>query len=774
MGITLATLSGFALAIAAPWLHRVGRRATGWILAILPLALAVYFGSYHQQLGETGVVTIYHDWVPSLAVGLSFYVDGLSLLFAVLISGIGALVIVYAGGYLAGHPQLGRFYALILAFMASMLGVVLAGNVITLFVFWELTSLTSYLLIGFEHHKATARAAALQALLVTGAGGLALLAGLLLMGQAGGSFELSILLDQGEALRASPLYMPMLLLILVGAFTKSAQVPFHFWLPNAMEAPTPVSAYLHSATMVKAGVYLLARFSSVLGGNDAWHYLVTLAGTTTMVAGALMALWQSDLKRILAYSTLSSLGALVLMLGLDTTLSVKAAIVYLVAHALYKGALFQVAGTVDHETGTRDATRLGGLARAMPITAAAAGLAALSMAGLPPLLGFINKELLYEANLQAPRAGTVITAAGVASNVLLVAAAAIVGIRPFFGRRKDTPKEPHEAPVAFWLGPMLLAGLGLAIGLFPETVATVFLSPAVSAVRAEPTVVELGLWHGVNPVLLLSLLTLALGLGVYVGSAPLRRAAAQVSPALRSAVRTVSGWGPERWYELALKGLNVVARAQTRLLQSGYLRYYIVIIILTTVGLAGYTLLSMGPPRWPAGGLMDIRFHEALIAVLMLLAAAMAVFSRSRLAAVAALGVIGYSTAVIYVLFGAPDLAMTQFALETLTVILFVLVLYRLPRFAVLSNRGTRLREAVVALAAGGLMTTLILTVTAVPLRSRLAPYFAANSLELAHGRNLVNVILVDFRGMDTLGEITVLTAAAVGVYALLRLRLHD
>jgi len=773
MDITLATLSGFALAIAAPWLHRIGRRATGWILAILPLALAVYFGSYHQQLGEMGVVTIYHDWVPSLAVGLSFYVDGLSLLFAVLISGIGALVIVYAGGYLAGHPQLGRFYALILAFMASMLGVVLAGNVITLFVFWELTSLTSYLLIGFEHHKATARAAALQALLVTGAGGLALLAGLLLMGQAGGSFELSILLDQGEALRASPLYMPMLLLILVGAFTKSAQVPFHFWLPNAMEAPTPVSAYLHSATMVKAGVYLLARFSSVLGGNDAWHYLVTLAGTTTMLTGALFALGQTDLKRVLAYSTLSVLGALVLMIGLDTSLSVQAAMVFLVAHALYKGALFQVAGTVDHETGTRDVARLGGLARAMPITAAAAGLAALSMAGLPPLLGFINKELLYEANLQAPRAGTVITVAGVASNVLLVAAAAIAGIRPFFGRRKETPKEPHEAPVAFWLGPVILAALGLAIGLFPGTVATVFLSPAVSAIRAEPTVVKLALWHGVNPVLLLSILTLALGLALFLASAPLRRAAGAASPGLRAAGRGILGWGPERWYELALKGLNVVARAQTRLLQSGYLRYYIVLVILTTVGLAGYSLVGTGSLGWPPGGL-DIRFHEGLIAVLILLAALMAVFSRSRLAAVAALGVIGYSTALIYVLFGAPDLAMTQFALETLTVILFVLVLYRLPRFAILSSRGTRIREAVVALAAGGLMTMLVLAVTAVPLRSRLAPYFAANSLELAHGRNLVNVILVDFRGLDTLGEITVLTAAAVGVYALMRLRLHD
>jgi multicomponent Na+:H+ antiporter subunit A len=564
----------------------------------------------------------------------------------------------------------------------------------------------------------------------------------------------------------------MLLLILIGAFTKSAQVPFHFWLPNAMEAPTPVSAYLHSATMVKAGVYLLARFSSVLGPTDAWHYLVTLAGTTTMLTGAFLALWQTDLKRILAYSTLSALGALVLLMGLDTALSVKAGIVFLVAHALYKGALFQVAGTVDHETGTRDARRLGGLAKAMPITAAAAGLAALSMAGLPPLLGFINKELLYEANMQAPRAAIAITVAGVASNVMLVALAGIVGIRPFWGRRRTTPKEPHEGPAALWLGPIILAVLGLLIGLFPETVATLFLAPAVSAVRGEPAVVELKLWHGVNPVLLLSALTLALGAGVYAWRAAFLRRSSPLAPALPAWLGSIGKWGPERWYELALQALNAVARAQTRLLQSGYLRYYLMIIIATTFVLAGYTLLDLGPLGWPVDD-VQIRFYEGLIAGLVLLGALMAVLSRSRLAAVAALGVVGYSIALIYVLFGAPDLAMTQFALETLTVVLFVLVIYRLPRFAALSGRGARVRDALIALAAGGLMTVLVLAVTSVPLQSRLAPYYAANSLVLANGRNVVNVILVDWRGLDTLGEITVLAAAAIGVYALLKLRLE-
>jgi multicomponent Na+:H+ antiporter subunit A len=769
MGITVATLSGFALALAAPWLHRLARKASGWILALLPLALTLYFGMFHQQLGDNGVTIISYPWVPSLGVGLSFYVDGLSLLFAVLISGVGALVIIYAGGYLDGHPQLDRFYTLTLIFMASMLGLVLAGNVITMFVFWELTSLSSYLLIGFDHHRAAARAAALQALLVTGAGGLALLAGMLLLGQVGGSLELAELLAQGDVIRAHPLYLPILLLVLAGAFTKSAQVPFHFWLPNAMEAPTPVSTYLHSATMVKAGVYLLARLSSVLGATDAWHYLVTLAGATTMVAGAFFALWQTDLKRILAYSTLSALGALVLLIGLDTVLSIKAGIVFLVAHALYKGALFQVAGTVDHETGTRDVAQLRGLARAMPITATAAGLSALSMAGLPPLLGFINKELLYEAKMQAPRAAAVITGAGVAANIMLVAVAGIVGIRPFIGRLTATPKKPHEAPLALWLGPLVLASLGLAIGLFPEAVATLFLSPAVSAVRAEPTVVDLALWHGVNPVLILSAFTIAVGVAVYLGSDALRRAASMLGTA---GFGVIARWGPERWYELSLKGLNLVARTQTRLLQSGYLRFYLMIIIATTVGLAGYTLFDLGELSWPAN-VLDVRPYEAMFAALILLAALLAVLSPSRLAAVAALGVVGYGTAVIYLLFGAPDLAMTQFALETLTVILFVLVLYRLPRFAALSSRGTHIRDAIVALAAGGLMTVLVLAVTSIPLQSRLAPYFAANSVELAHGRNLVNVILVDFRGLDTLGEITVLAVAAVGVYALLKLRLE-
>ncbi len=763
MGLLITVFSGFLLAFLAPTVVRLARGRAGWILALLPAGLTVYFARLLGPVAAGGTVAVSVPWVPALEVSLSFYLDGLSLLFALLICSIGALVVVYAGSYLKGHPHLGRFYLYLLTFMASMLGLVLADNGLTMFVFWELTSLTSFLLIGFEHERESARAAALQALLVTGVGGLALLVGLILLGRAGGSTEFSVLLQTGRSVQGHPLYLPILLLVLAGAFTKSAQFPFHFWLPGAMEAPTPVSAYLHSATMVKAGVYLLARLSPVLGGSEAWHYLVTGAGTATMLLGALIALWQRDLKRLLAYSTVSTLGALVLLLGLDTVLSVKAGMLFLLAHALYKGALFLVAGAVDHETGTRDVTRLGNLAQAMPITALAAGLAALSMAGLPPMLGFINKELLYEAKLQAPRAAVLVTGAGVLANVFLVAVAGMAGLAPFFRRRADLPKKPHEAPPAMLIGPVVLAGMSLCCGLFPETVVNSLLSVAVSAVRAEPTTVKLKLWHGINPVFALSVATLVAGASLYAARGVLRRAGALGD--------AVGRFGPQRWYDGLLVGLNGLARAQTRLLQHGYLRLYLMTIVLTTVGLVGSGLLMGSGGIRPTGEVADVRFHEWVIAGLILLGALMAVTTSSRLAAAAALSVVGYGVALIYMLFSAPDLAMTQLAVETLTVILFVLVVYRLPRFAALSGRGARVRDALIALLAGGLMTTLVLIATSVPREPHLAAFFAQNSWLLAKGRNVVNVILVDFRALDTLGEITVLGVAAIGVYALLRLR---
>jgi len=756
-----ALLSIFVLAALAPALHRLLRGATGWVLALPVLAVTGWFASLLPAVSAGGVIVESKPWVPSFGIELAFRVDGWSLLFLLLIGGIGALILIYGGGYLHGHRHEGRFFGFILLFMGSMLGLVASDNLILMFVFWELTSVSSYLLIGFDHEKKESRAAALQALLVTGGGGLALLAGLILIGQVGGSFSFSELLEKADAIRGHALYLPILLLVLAGAFTKSAQVPFHFWLPSAMAAPTPVSAYLHSATMVKAGIFLLGRFTPLLGGTDVWHHLVTGVGAATMLTGALLALPQTDLKRLLAYSTVSALGTLTLLLGIGTTLAIKAAAVFLIVHSLYKGALFMIAGAVDHEAGTRDVRSLSGLIKFMPITAVAAGLAALSMSGFPPLLGFISKELLYEANMQGPVAALLITVAGVCANALMVAVAIIVGFRPFHGPPMVSTKAMHEPPVALWLGPAVLAALGCVAGIFPALVDKPLVAAAVSAIRAVETTVELKLWHGINPVLGLSVLTVLAGAVLYALRRRLRTLAARLAPAAR--------FGPQRAYELGLQALVAVASGQTRLLQHGYLRGYVLTVLAVATALAGFALVKFGPvPLWV--GFEDVRFHEVAIGVLILSAALVAARARSRLAAVAALSVVGYSVALIYVLYGAPDLAVTQILVETLTLVLFVLVVVHLPSFSQLSSPRRRLFDAAFAAGAGLVITLLVLKALHVETDERVSSYYAENALR-AQGRNVVNVILVDFRALDTLGEITVLSVAALGVFALLKLR---
>jgi multicomponent Na+:H+ antiporter subunit A len=765
MGILVAVLSGFGVALAAPWLTPRLRGTIGWVIALLPLSITLYLFSLLPRLADGETIRVSYQWAPSLDVALSFHADGLGLAFALLISGIGTLIMFYGGSYLAGHEHLGRFYLYILMFMASMLGLVLADNIVTFFIFFELTSITSYLLIGFDHAREKARYAARQALIVTAIGGQALLVGLIMMALIGGSWEFSTLVERADTLTSHSLYIPMLLLILAGAFTKSAQAPFHFWLPGAMEAPTPVSAYLHSATMVKAGVYLVARLSPTLGGTDAWFYILTVAGATTMFLGAYLAIQRTDLKQLLAYTTVSSLGTLVLLIGLGTDVAFKAAIVFLVVHSLYKGALFLVAGAIDHETGTRDVRILGGLRRLMPITAVAATAAALSMAGIPPLFGFIGKELVYEAALDAEVAAIGLVIVAVASNVLMVVVAGITGIQPFAGKERETPQRAHEAPVALWLGPLFLGVLSLGIGLYPALVDTRIVMPAVSALAGEPVDVTITIWHGFNVMLALSGVTVALGILLYFNRDRVRSLANQTW--------ALGRFGAERAYDEGLVLLDLVARGQTRILQSGYLRFYLLTITSVTVGLVGWTLLIYGTLEAPRR-LSDVRIYELGLALAILAAAFIAVRAESRLTAVAALGVIGYSVATIYILYGAPDLAMTQVLVETLTVILFVLVLYRLPRFARLSATSSRVRDAIVAGTAGVMMTALVLVATNVQFYPSISEFHAEQAYPLAHGRNVVNVILVDFRAIDTLGEIVVLAVAGVGVYALLRLRLWE
>lgn len=762
MALSIAILSLFILAFLAPALCRASGRACGWLLSLLPLSLALFFFTFVGAVNHGNVITAAYPWVPSLGVRFSFYLDGLSLLFSLLITVIGAVVLAYAGSYLHGDRRLGRFFFWMLTFMGSMLGLVLADNLFLLFIFWELTSLSSYFLIGFDDHEEAARASALQALLVTGAGGLAMLAALVLLASIAGTSELSQLIAQGDSVKQHDLYLTILVLILIGALTKSAQFPFHFWLPNAMAAPAPVSAYLHSATMVKAGVYLLARLNPVLSGTEAWILIVAPAGTITMGIAAILALQETDLKRILAYSTLSALGALVMLLGLGTPAAGKAAVAFLFAHALYKGTLFLVAGAVDHETGSRNIDDLSGLRRKMPLSAVAALLAAASMASVPPFFGFIAKEGFYEAVVQADFAAALLTAAAVLSSMVFVALAFAVGVLPFVGSAKKTPKAPHEAPLAMWSGPLGLAAAGLIVGLLPQSSAAPLLAPAAAAVLNQPVKLDLSLWHGWNEVVLLGAVTLLGGLAVSALRLEIRYGLLRL--------QLGATLGPEKIYGIFLSGLNALARRQTEILQNGYLRLYLLVVIVVTVAAAGAPLLG----RVEVGAVAhvwDFRFYELGLALLIVIAAVAATFSSSRLGAIAALGVVGYSIALVYILFGAPDLAMTQFLVETLMVILFVLVFYYLPRFATFSRMSTRLRDGAVAIAAGVLMTALVLIVIHIQLHPSIAEYFIESSVPLAHGRNIVNVILVDFRALDTLGEITVLAVAGVGVVALLKLR---
>lgn len=756
--MALSVLALLALAAAAPPLHRRAPRGAARLLALGPAAVLLWLLSRAPAVAGGAPLAWEVPWVPTLGVALAFRLDGLSLAFALLVAGVGALVLVYAGAYFAGDARLGRLLSALLLFMGAMLGLVLADDALVLFAFWELTSVSSYLLIGFDHENPKARAAALQALLVTGAGGVALLVGLLVVGSQAGTLRLSALGDAARALRGGALYLPALLLVAAGAFTKSAQFPFHFWLPGAMAAPSPVSAYLHSATMVMAGVYLLARVQPALGGTPEWHRILSGAGAVTMLLGGAAAFRQRDLKLMLAWTTVSALGLLVLLLGIDTAAAVKAAVVLVLVHGLYKASLFLAVGNVDHGTGSRDLEALRGLGRAMPVTAAVAVAAALSMAGLPPLAGFVAKELVYEAKLAAPEMPALVTALGLAGNALAVAAA-LLAIRPFLGRTVRSPEAPHEAPASMLVPPAALAGLGLAVGLAPEPLAGPLVDAAVAAVRAEPSAMPLALWHGWTVALALSAATLAAGVAAWAARRPILAAAAPLDGLGRI--------GPRRAYEDGLRALMAAAKGAAACFE-GSPRRDVLLAVLAAAAAIAWPLLGGGlpPPRPGALHVPELALGAAVLA-----AALFATGTSSRLAAVAALGAVGLGVALTFLASGGPDLAMTQLAVEALSVLLFVLVLWRLPRFQRLSPPGTVARDAAVALGSGAVVAALVWSVGARPVPPELARWLSDASVPLGRGRNVVNVILVDFRALDTLGEITVLATAALGVRALMRLR---
>jgi multicomponent Na+:H+ antiporter subunit A len=745
MGALVATTLG--LCPLAAWL---GRRSARWarLLAVWPLFMTVWFALGLMAALGGAERSDQLAWVPRLGLVLSFRLDALSALFALLITGIGTCIVVYGAHYFDGHPYSGRFQATLFAFMAAMLGVVLTDNGLALFVFWELTGFTSYLLIGFEHEKTEARRSALQALLVTGGGGLALLAGVVLLAGATGSASLLSKPVQGHEH-----YLPIALCFLFAAFTKSAQFPFHFWLPNAMAAPTPVSAYLHSATMVKAGVYLVARMTPVLGGTSTWTTLIVVVSGTTMLVAALRAVRETDLKKILAYSTISALGTMLFLIGLGTTACMMAGVLYLLAHAFYKGTLFLVTGIIDHATGTRDVTRLSGLRTRMPFTAFAGVLAALSMAGLPPLFGFLAKEEAYGAVLGQSLAPLALVAALALASGLLGAAGLMVGVAPFLGARASFPRA-HEASPGLFLNALVLAGLGVAGLLAPRLSA--LLGAAASAASGTRVTAELSLWHGFSLPLLLSAVTLALTLSVYWMRERVRR-------------RSAAGLGVERLYDGGLRLLDAISARLGPPLQDASLSAYVLIFIASTMLLVGATLFLSVRQIVPRA-LLPPQVHEVLVALLIMVAAFTAVRARRTMTAVLCLGTAGYGVALTFSLYGAPDLAMTQFAVETLTAVIFVYVFWQFPQVVERSTRRVRWRDALISAATGLLIAVLTFSAAVNPTNSRLRDFYAEAAPALAHGRNVVNVILVDFRALDTLGEITVLATAAVGVAALLRI----
>ena len=761
MSLVLLLLLPIAGALLPPLAARWGRDAAPLVAAALTGgALALLLGVAPAP-DEPASLSV--PWVPTLGLEFALRLDGLGFLFSLLILGIGLLMILYARYYLPKSDFLGRFYGLLLLFQGAMLGVVLADNLLLLVVFWELTSISSFLLIGYNFGSGESRRGARVALAVTGAGGLALLAGFLMLGHMAGTYRIGELLGMGEIVRAHPWYMPMLLLVLAGAFTKSAQFPFHFWLPGAMAAPTPVSAYLHSATMVKAGVFLLARLFPVLSGTDAWFFIVGTVGLITLLYAAYVALFQHDLKGLLAYSTVSHLGLITLLFGIGTPLGAVAGIFHVINHAIFKASLFMAAGIIDHETGSRDMRRINGLWNYMPHTALLAMVAAASMAGVPLLNGFLSKEMFFAETVHLEQlgvAGWILPALATLAGVFAVAYSVRFIHDVFFnGEPVDLPKmPPHEPPRWMRIPIEVLVTLCIVVGLFPGfTVKPLLDAAAVGVVGTLPDY-DLVLWHGLSPPLVMSASALAGGILVY---------------AVRRYVFAVHGRFPlqegsdvfERTVSRATAGAEILQK----LFDDGRLRRYITLVFVSAVVLGTAPFFSNG------GGLGPLPLADAdplvLIATLMLVASAVAavVMHQRRLSAIIWLGVVGLVVTLAFVHFSAPDLALTQITVEVVTTVLLLLALFFLPGGEREHEpHGRRALDVMLAALVGLGAAALALGVLTRPYES-IAGFYFANAKPVGGGDNVVNVILVDFRGFDTLGEITVLAIAATGIYAMLR-----
>jgi len=758
--IPLLTLLGTLLPLAT---RNWSRTACAWSTAILPAVALILVVIQSPAVFQGNTLVEHYPWVTQLGLEIAFRLDGYALLFIFLILGIGLLIILYARYYLSEQDDMGRFYAYLILFMTAMLGIVMSENLLQLWAFWELTSISSFLLISFWSHKTDARKGARMALTVTGMGGLALLAGILLLGDTLGTFNLTEILARGDEIRASGRYPIILILILIGAFTKSAQFPFHFWLPHAMAAPTPVSAYLHSATMVKAGIFLVGRLYPSLSGTDLWFFLVTSTGTATLLVGAYIALFKHDLKGLLAFSTISHLGLIMLLFGLNSDLAAVAAVFHIINHATFKASLFMAAGIIDHETGSRDMRKLNGLWRYMPHTASLAIVAALAMAGVPLLNGFLSKEMFFNETVHQSSLGALSwmlpVLATVGATFSVAYSARFIHDVFFNGEPINLPRTPHEPPRYMKIPVEILVGVCILVGMAPAWVVGDLLNNASSALlQGDLPEYSLSLWHGFNIPLMMSITALILGLVIY--NIRERLFAFQAKFADRDAKLEF-----ERLVQLTVEAANnLYARLETNRLQN-----YVLTLFIFTLAVTAWPLMQIAettgdreqlPPDWIAfGGILTL----SLAAIMTL------VWHRKRVIALISVSVVGLIVALIFARFSAPDLALTQLAVEVVTIILLMLALFFLPQSTPKeSSPGVVFRDLGISIMVGGVMATLAFAMMTRPLET-ISDFFTANAKTGGGGTNIVNVILVDFRGFDTLGEITVLGIAGLGIYKLIR-----
>ncbi|MBO0992028.1 Na+/H+ antiporter subunit A [Bacillus sp. SD088] len=782
------------LAIFIPFLYKkVKAIHTGWLIVWLPALLFIYFLQFLPQIQNQGAVEKTVAWIPSLGIDFTAYVDGLGLLFALLITGIGTLVVLYSVFYLDKTKEnLGHFYVYLLMFMAAMLGVVLSDNLIVLYVFWELTSFSSFLLIGFWNHKERSRYGAQKSMLLTVFGGLSMLGGFLILSLLTESFSIREIISQAGSISTEPLFIVALILVLLGAFTKSAQFPFHIWLPDAMEAPTPVSAYLHSATMVKAGIYLVARMSPVFAEQGLWLWLVGGIGLLTLFWGSINAVKQTDLKAILAFSTISQLGLIMSLLGVGAAAlhydyllenfymgATVAAVFHLINHATFKGSLFMVAGIVDHETGTRDIRKLGGLIQLMPITATIAFIGTFSMAGLPPFNGFLSKEMFFTSMVNVLHLdifnletwGVLFPVIAWIASVFTFIYSMMLFFKTFTGKLQSEKleKKPHEAPIGMLVPPIILGALVIVFGFFPNILSQSVLEPVASSIL--PSLVDAGhemdihikFWHGFNPELFMTLGVILFGIILY---------------------KTMEKWIPiygkipsflafNYVYDAGLKQSEKGANRLTNFYMNGSIRHYMVYIFISFIGFLTYAIVRNQAFLVDTSNLAPIGLYEVVLSLIVVAASITILVAKSRLTSIIALGAVGYTVALFFLLFRAPDLVLTQLVIETVSVALFLLAFYHLPKLNRKEERmGFKVTNAIVALGVGVIVTLIALSAHSQKLFDSISKYYVENTADKAGGGNMVNVILVDFRGFDTMFEIAVLGIAALGVYGMIKLRL--